>query len=129
MEKIFAPIKERVTKLPSILDIPIGNFYKRIGSSSANFRGKSLESEVSSQVIEKISTEFPEVSLEWLITGKGEMLKKESPGMSSNREIQGLNEEINKYLREISELKDKIISLQEERFKNERNTHAGTGHQ
>ncbi len=49
-------------------------FYKKIGVTSANFRGKAKESDVNSQTIAKIFTEIPDVNIEWLLTGKGEIL-------------------------------------------------------
>ncbi|MGL4364846.1 MAG: hypothetical protein ACRCSB_06550 [Bacteroidales bacterium] len=45
--------------------------------TSANFRGNPLKTPLNSTAIENIFTLFPDVSLEWLITGKGSMLRNE----------------------------------------------------
>ena len=60
------------------------SFYKKIGVTSANFRGKAKESDIASMTIAKILSEFPDLNLYWLITGEGEMLLKNSQNITNN---------------------------------------------
>lgn len=52
-------------------------FFEKLGTTSANFRGKKLETKVNADVIEKIVSFYPDVDLEWLITGKESKKEKE----------------------------------------------------
>lgn len=72
-------IKDRIIQLIEFKGIAKENFYKKIGVTSANFRGKAKESDVSSITIAKILSEIPDANPEWLLTGKGEMLKSKEP--------------------------------------------------
>lgn len=69
-------IKDRIIQLIEYKGIAKENFYKKIGVTSANFRGKAKESDVVSVTIAKILSEIPDVNIEWLLTGNGEMLKE-----------------------------------------------------
>lgn len=71
-------IKERIIQLIEYKGIAKESFYKKIGVTSANFRGKAKESDIASASIAKILSEIPDLNLEWLITGNGEMLKREN---------------------------------------------------
>lgn len=74
-------IKERIIQFVDLKGITKESFYSKIGMTSANFRGKAKETPINSTAIENILSEFPDLNLEWLITGKGEMTK------SSNTQI------------------------------------------
>lgn len=69
-------IKKRIIQLLEYKGIPKEEFYKKIGVTSANFRGKASETPVNSKTIENILLEIPDLNLEWLLTGKGPVLKK-----------------------------------------------------
>lgn len=71
-------IKDRIIQLIEYKGIAKESFYKKIGVTSANFRGKAKESDVVSVTIAKILSEIPDVNTEWLLTGKGSMLKPNS---------------------------------------------------
>ena len=43
--------------------------------SYGNFKGKSKMTPINSNALEDIITNYPEVNVEWLLTGKGNMLK------------------------------------------------------
>lgn len=51
-------------------------FFQENGISASNFRGNALKSEVGGDVIAKILSIQPKLSPEWLLTGKGEMLRE-----------------------------------------------------
>lgn len=76
MDKILAPIKQRIIQYIEYKNFEKKSFYALHALSASNFRGKSLESEVGGDVIAKISTSYSEINLEWLLTGKGKMLKE-----------------------------------------------------
>lgn len=71
-------IKKRVMYLLEYKKIPKENFFKEVGISSANFRGEQAKRPLNSKAIESIVSKFPDLNCEWLITGKGEMLKPSS---------------------------------------------------
>lgn len=70
-------IKERIIQLVEYKDIPKEDFYKKIGMTSASFRGNAKKTPLNSNAIENIFSIIPDVSPEWLLTGKGEMLRNE----------------------------------------------------
>lgn len=83
-------------------------FYKKTGLSNG-FLDKN--DNISSQNIEIIISVFPEISLEWLITGKGEMLRSER---SRQPECSGSAIEI-ELLKEVIHNKDVIIEEMKEK--------------
>lgn len=70
-------IKSRVMQLLEYKRIPKENFFEKIGSVSSNFRSKAAETPLGSDKIANILAEIPDVNLEWLITGNGQMLNVE----------------------------------------------------
>lgn len=71
-------IKDRILQIAEYHAIPKEKFFRDLGVTSANFRGKAKETPINSAVIEKIFTSYPEISLEWLINGCGSMLKAQN---------------------------------------------------
>lgn len=69
-------IKKRIIQLLEFKGVAKEEFYKKIGVTSANFRGKASETPINSKTIENILSEIPELNLDWLLTGKGVMLRK-----------------------------------------------------
>ena len=53
-------------------------FYKIIGMTSANFRGRARTSPINSNAIKNMIEHYPDLNLYWLITGKGEMINSSS---------------------------------------------------
>ncbi|NBJ09241.1 MULTISPECIES: helix-turn-helix transcriptional regulator [Muribaculaceae] len=76
-----SPEKERILTLISKLGISKATFFRRTGLSDSNFKGRNLYSKPGSNVMVKITTTFPNVSGEWLLTGEGPMFKRESDDM------------------------------------------------
>lgn len=71
----LAKIKQRVIYFVESQKIKKEDFYKKISSNGGNFRGKSLSSELSGDKIAEILAIYPEINPEWLVLGKGNMLK------------------------------------------------------
>ncbi|MGQ1929031.1 transcriptional regulator [Ornithobacterium rhinotracheale] len=68
-------IKERILYLLDMKGVAKSTFFPKIGMTYGNFTGKSKETPLNSDAIGNILSEFPDLNPEWLLTGKGEMLK------------------------------------------------------
>lgn len=77
MATIFSNIKERVLYISENKGITREKFFDDLGITYGNFKGKAKEKALSSDVLAKIITKYPDVNPEWLLTGKGDMLKSE----------------------------------------------------
>lgn len=77
MDKILAPIKQRIIQFIDFKGFEKKNFFENLEISASNFRSQSLFSEVGGDVIAKISSAYPEINTEWLLIGKGPMLRDE----------------------------------------------------
>ena len=75
-ERKIDGIKYRLMQFAEHQGIPKGEFYKKISVPQSNFGGKSMESSLSSAKISEILIIFPELSADWLLLEKGEMLRK-----------------------------------------------------
>lgn len=72
-------IKDRIMYLMEVKRVPKEKTFKALGVTSANFRSQAKETPVNSDVISRLFAMFPDINLEWLITGEGEMFKKPTP--------------------------------------------------
>lgn len=72
-KQLFSPIKQRILYFADTLGISKRDFYKKINVS----RG-TLESNtgITEEILAKFIVVYPEISIEWLILGEGEMLKQ-----------------------------------------------------
>ncbi len=71
-------IKEKILAFLEVSGIKKVDFFERTGIQSSNFKGSNLTSAPGSDMLVKILTSYPELSAEWLMTGKGDMLKNEA---------------------------------------------------
>ena len=78
MATIFSNIKERVLYISENKGITREKFFDDLGITYGNFKGKAKEKALSSDVLAKIITKYPDINPEWLLTGKGDMLKDEA---------------------------------------------------
>ena len=103
MEKL-TEIKSRLLQFAEQQGLKKEEFYRQIGIDGANFRGKNALSELGSEKIVSILSTFPDLSPDWLLLGKGEMLRvkegERSP-ISADKD------------KKIFELQEKYISLLE----------------
>lgn len=77
-EQNISPIKQRILSFAATLGISKRDFYAKIGVSRGTLESKTG---ITEDVITKFFATYPDVSIEWLMTGKGEMLKTERPPM------------------------------------------------
>lgn len=75
MDKILAPIKQRIIEFLKDGGVVKESFYEKAGISPSNFKGTGLNSEIGGDKIAKILSIFPELNPDWLITGKGQKRK------------------------------------------------------
>jgi repressor LexA len=76
MGKILT-VKENILQFIEKQHIVKEEFYRKTEISASNFKGNGLKSEIGGEKIVKILTCYPEINPEWLLTGKGSMLKSE----------------------------------------------------
>jgi len=69
-------IKARLQQFAKNQGLVMMDFYKKIAIASSNFSGKGADSALSTDKIVHILTIYPELSADWLLLEKGEMLRK-----------------------------------------------------
>ena len=69
-------VKVRLLQFAKTQKLVMMDFYKKIAVSSSNFSGKGGDSALSTDKIIHILTIYPELSPDWLLLEKGEMLRK-----------------------------------------------------
>lgn len=72
-EQNISPIKQRILEFASTLGISKRDFYANIGVSRGTLESKTG---ITEDVVAKFIAKYPEVSPEWLLTGKGDTLKQ-----------------------------------------------------
>ena len=77
-----------------------GEFFEVIGVAPSNFKGAAKNSELGGDKIAKILTTYPDLSAEWLMADRGEMLKTNPTSETPTFETL--------YPRSLSEHKDNI---------------------
>ena len=116
-------IKDRVLQLSDYKGVSKEKFFEELEVSYGNFKGKAKESGLNANILEKIIAKMPEISAEWLLTGKGEMLKSsvqnivQNSGKNSINNISGNIEQQNyNELMEIIREKDRQIAKKDEQI-------------
>lgn len=84
MSNKFSTIKERILYVLEFKGIVKDKFIKKIGMTYGNFTGKAKETPLNSTAIGNILLELPDINIEWLITGKGEMLQTQKIEVKNN---------------------------------------------
>ena len=81
-EQNNSPIKQRILFFASTLGISKRDFYAKIGVSRGTLESKTG---ITEDVVTKFFATYPEVSIEWLMTGEGEMLKNSPSCKEKNK--------------------------------------------
>lgn len=71
-EQNISPIKQRILSFAGTLGISKRDFYTKIGVSRGTLESKTG---ITEDVITKFFATYPQVNIEWLMTGEGDMLK------------------------------------------------------
>ena len=75
MEEKYTNIKERCLYYAKNQGIGVENFLKSIDMTYGSFKGKAKLGSLNSDALAKIYTKYPNINPEWLLVGKGNMLK------------------------------------------------------
>lgn len=120
-------IKDRIIQILNKKGIAKEKFCTEIGMTSASFRGEARKTPLNSTAVENILSALPDVSAEWLLTGRGEMLKRsnkegdvidkvdEPPLTHNTKKPNTMNDPTNtsQLMDKVSQLMDKITTLYE----------------
>lgn len=71
-------IKERLEKIAAFDSLSIRRFEEKCGLKRGNISNMSNESSIGSDKLSKIIDTYSSIDIEWLLTGKGDMLKNET---------------------------------------------------
>lgn len=107
-------IIDRISKFIEFKGISKTDFSRKCNLANGILKGNHLRDDT----IVKIIQAFPELNIEWLITGKGDMLKKTSP---EAEQIKDLQEKIYLYEKTISAQEETIRLLKKQLEECERN--------
>ena len=127
-------VLERIKEYIDYKGITIAAFERSIGMSNASF-GKSLKNKgaIGSDKIENILSVYDDLSPEWLLTGKGNMLKGAveqplSPQQSNEKEptplLHQLLDTIKEQAEEIGQFKEQVRQLTIEKERLASNAHS-----
>ena len=75
-EQKISPIKQRILQFAETLNISKRDFYKTIGVSRGTLESKTG---ITEDIVAKFIATYPEISVEWLITGEGNIFKTKIP--------------------------------------------------
>ena len=109
MDKV-STIKQNILYFVESQGFKREDFFKQIEISYSNFKGKSLFSEIGADKVVKILTIFPQINPDWLLIGRGEMLRGLDEKLSNKLDLQI---EIEQLKEENSDLKSKLIACYE----------------
>ena len=73
-------MKERILQIADYKGVSKETFLSSINQTYGNYKGKSKISIPSAEVIAEIYTKYPDINIQWILTGKGSMLLKEGEG-------------------------------------------------
>jgi hypothetical protein len=77
MDNKISNIKERILKIAEKKGISKEKFFQEIGMTYGSFKGVQKNTALNSDALEKIISIYPDIDCEWLLTGNGEMFKKD----------------------------------------------------
>jgi len=75
MDKNISFIKERILQYAEYKGVGAVKFIEDLGMTYGSFKGKQKLSSVKSDFLDSLLSKFPEINIEWLLSGKGEMEK------------------------------------------------------
>lgn len=98
-------IKEKIFTFLEYKGIKKVDFFDATGISDSNFKGKNLQSQLGGDMIVKILTTYPDLSAEWLLTGRGSMLK-ETPENNNLSNLEVVKSHKPKYIEKKEDVQD-----------------------
>ncbi|WP_432221291.1 hypothetical protein ACRASX_11235 [Flavobacterium sp. TMP13] len=76
MDKNISFIKERILQYAEYKGIGKEKFIENLGMTYGNFKGKQKLTSVNSDFLDSILSKYPQINIEWLLSGVGEIEKK-----------------------------------------------------
>lgn len=76
MDRNISFIKERILQYAEFKGLAKEKFIENLGMTYGNFKGKQKLTSVNSDFLDSILSTYPEINIEWLVSGIGEMEKK-----------------------------------------------------
>lgn len=76
----ISPIKQRILSFAATLPLSKRDFYLKIGVSRGTLESKTG---ITEDVMAKFIASYPQVSIIWLVTGQGSMLRADEPSTNS----------------------------------------------
>ena len=113
-EQKISPIKQRILLFVKKLDISKREFYAKIEVSRGTLESKTG---ITEDVICRFLKAYPEVNVDWLITGEGDMCKTKDFATHENVSIPDLISQLKEQAEEIGRLKERITTLEREKGK------------
>lgn len=115
-------IKERILQLAESKGVRKTKFPEKIGMTYSSFKGDALKTPINSEAIGNILSLYPDVDLQWLITGK-ECVQAENyskvaePGLnyqSNHFEDLTIDKKLNAIYKELKNIKENTKTNKEE---------------
>ena len=113
-EQKISPIKQRILYFAETLGISKRNFYAIVGISRGTLESKTG---ITEDVVAKFIAAFPEVNVEWLVTGEGDMKKTIQPQQEKEQKNESkseLSQIIEQFTAIIAHKDDRIAALERE---------------
>lgn len=87
MGKNITTIRGRILELVRDQGFEVSKFFDEIGESYENFKGNKLTISPKADILVKIRTKIPDVNIDWILTGDGEMLNSSASKLGVNENI------------------------------------------
>lgn len=114
MQENFNHTKERILQYLKYKGVSIRKFSEKISISPSNFNEKNMISSLSGDILSRILTIFEELSPDWLMLGKGEMLRGSDWEKPSDTTVSILLQRIEDLARENGSLQAQIDEYKKE---------------
>lgn len=79
-DKFITNIKSRVIEVANFKGVSLEKFFLELGVTYGSFKGKHKKTSLNSSVIERLHQLYPDINLEWLISGRGSMVSEHRGG-------------------------------------------------
>ncbi|MDA6068675.1 XRE family transcriptional regulator [Flavobacterium sp. AC] len=76
MDKNISCIKERIMQYAEFKGLVKDKFIEDLGMTIGSFKGKQKLSSVNSDFLDSLLSKYPEINMEWLLSGSGSMQKE-----------------------------------------------------
>ncbi len=93
MDNILTTVKDRVLQFIDNQGIIKESFFEKTGISASNFKGAGRKSELGGDKIVKILSTYQDLNPDWLMTGKGDMIRKQNTSYLQQRRQQKQNDD------------------------------------